>query len=40
MGHGKADTEEEVDALVEYIEKELDRRRPKRAEAAPTDATS
>ena len=27
-GHGKCETEEELDAIVEYIEAELQRRRP------------
>ena len=28
MGHGKAESEEELDAIVEHIEAELERRRP------------
>lgn len=31
MGHGRAETEEEMDRLVECIEAELEQRRPKKA---------
>ena len=34
LGHGKAQTEEELEAIVEYIEAELERRRPAKADTA------
>ena len=34
MGHGRAETEEELGALVTYIDAELQRRRPKPNSAA------
>ena len=40
MGHGKAESEEELEAIVEYIEAELERRRPSKEAAPPPSSDS